>query len=515
MELSRNGRAPVKEPPATYTALLYATINEALASGTIGAIPPLLFSDAKLALDDLAARQTPDGPTQPRSPSAADDEGGDLRRPLPRFPLSALPDPLRDLAEEAEANGAFPADFVAVHGLPVLAAGAGGRWQLAVEPGWIERGILWSAVVAGVGEGKSPAWRAAIAPLVEADRAASAAHSTALAEWDERCASLPRAQRTPRPPVAHRLLVGDATMERLIGILAENPHGILLASDELRGVIAGLNQYKGGRGADRTHLLALWNGDDVTMDRVGSAADGRIVRVQHPALCLTGGIQPAMLSALDGEDGLAPRFLLAYASSETPDPTGAGIRSTTSDAWKRLVGGLVENRPDRLTTITLSAAAADRMLGLRQATRAARGTPASPHVLEFRNKLPGHVARIALVLAVARLTQEGGNVREVASADVAAALAIGDYFLAHADGVPLRRVNLAASPHEQRLDEGVAHLAAWLRTRPEGAPRRDIQGCHVAGARTPEDVDRLLSRFEQTYPSCVTGDGRGRRYVAP
>jgi hypothetical protein len=62
----------------------------------------------------------------------------------------------------------------------------------------------------------------------------------------------------PQEPTMERTLVEDTTVERLAGIQAENPRGVVVIRDELSGWARGMeDQYKqGGRGADRQYWLS-------------------------------------------------------------------------------------------------------------------------------------------------------------------------------------------------------------------------------------------------------------------
>src|SRR5215218_9835446 len=77
-----------------------------------------------------------------------------------------------------------------------------------------------------------------------------------------------------------------------------------------------MDQYKGGKGADRQHWLSIWSDKAVVVDRKSRA--GEPVILPRASVSLFGGLQPTMLKELGGlqEDGLLDRFLFAY-----PTPT--------------------------------------------------------------------------------------------------------------------------------------------------------------------------------------------------
>lgn len=109
-----------------------------------------------------------------------------------------------------------------------------------------------------------------------------------------------------------RCVASDTTVEALVGILENNPRGLLVHKDELAGWVRSMDQYKGGKGSDRQHWLSFWSGDEVVVDRKSRMGEPLIVA--KPFVSLFGGIQPSMLGELGAgaEDGLIDRFLFAY-----------------------------------------------------------------------------------------------------------------------------------------------------------------------------------------------------------
>jgi Protein of unknown function (DUF3987)/Bifunctional DNA primase/polymerase, N-terminal len=121
-----------------------------------------------------------------------------------------------------------------------------------------------------------------------------------------------------RPPTEKRYVTNDATVARLAELLQENPNGLLLFRDELKGLLNSMEQQ--GHESDRDFYNEAWNGDgSADVDRIGRGH----VHVDHLCLAIFGGIQPGPLSAYlrgafsDAEsDGFIQRFQLAV----YPDP---------------------------------------------------------------------------------------------------------------------------------------------------------------------------------------------------
>lgn len=110
-----------------------------------------------------------------------------------------------------------------------------------------------------------------------------------------------------------RLLVADATIEKLGELLLRNQRGLLLNRDELAGFVRGLE--RDDRRGDREFYLESWNGGgSYTWDRIGRGT----VHLDRLCISIIGGIQPGKLrklvsEAVDGgfaADGLLQRFQL-------------------------------------------------------------------------------------------------------------------------------------------------------------------------------------------------------------
>jgi hypothetical protein len=133
-------------------------------------------------------------------------------------------------------------------------------------------------------------------------------------------------------------------METLPLILADNSRGLVMIRDELTAFVLGMNQFKGGKGNDRSNALKIWSGDHIKKDRVNHE-NCVPVRCPHPALSIVGGLPPDMLGALldpkGRADGFLDRFLLCYPDLlPVPSWTERGISEETTEEWCRLMARL-------------------------------------------------------------------------------------------------------------------------------------------------------------------------------
>ena len=256
---------------------------------------------------------------------------------LPVTPLSLdfLPASLRPMIADISERMQAPPDFSAA-GAVVSLAGCVNR-RAIIRPKrvdtWEVTPNLWGMVIAPPGFLKSPILREVTRPLTKIEelwretyKQASGEYAIELEKiklrrqaWGEAYKQAIKKNQEPpvvpddsiKPPAQKRLLIGDATFEKLHEILSENPAGVLSLRDELIGWLGELE--KPGRESERGFYLQAWNGDSgFSVDRIGRGT----VHVPHVCLSLIGNIQPARLrnylrDTLTGgpsDDGLIQRF---------------------------------------------------------------------------------------------------------------------------------------------------------------------------------------------------------------
>ncbi|MDO4709564.1 MAG: DUF3987 domain-containing protein [Pseudomonadota bacterium] len=263
--------------------------------------------------------------------------------PVPELNPALLPEAVRAWCIDAAENLQVPLDFTAIPAMVALAGALGRRCALAMKESgrWYEMPILWGCVIGRPSTGKSPALepsRRMLERLGEDERKAfESAHQhyeaqcliadarkqgakeeirKAIKAGDEARAqalaeSATEAQEAPQEP---RLLVNDATIEKLGELLNANPRGLIQYRDELAGWLASMDRE--GREGDRAFWLECWNGKGgFTVDRIGRGT----VRIEACAVSLLGGVQPGKLADYlrasmrggAGNDGLMQRLQMA------------------------------------------------------------------------------------------------------------------------------------------------------------------------------------------------------------
>ena len=221
-------------------------------------------------------------------------------------------------------------------------------------------------------------------------------------------------------PLPERIITNDTTVETLGSLLHENPRGVALHRDELSGLIASFNQYKGGgRGADKQFFLSAWSGEPVLIDRKSDKSGrGGPLHVYQPFVAIIGGIQPDMLPAIAGEarrghraqDGFIDRFafawpdLLEHRGDEEIEVPAEAIQAW-SDCITKLYALEMMNEGDHQRPYFVKLDQSGREEWRRFTERHASEMNADsfpPHLVGPWSKVRGMAARIALILHLIR-----------------------------------------------------------------------------------------------------------------
>lgn len=228
-------------------------------------------------------------------------------------PTSSLPPILERVARSEAALKGVSIAFTASALVTALAGAVGASLKIQSNPKdttYREPACLWMTLTGRSGIGKSPVNKRALEALKKLDAEWRRADVPRLEAWEAEVkrsrgknADLLRSR-----PKVRRKTVDDITFEKQIRIHADNPHGLIRAPDELVGFLESFGAYKKGGGGDRSNMLRLFDGDDITADRVGSGTTA----AESALMSLLSGTQPEKLRTLVkdlGTDGMLQRML--------------------------------------------------------------------------------------------------------------------------------------------------------------------------------------------------------------
>jgi hypothetical protein len=263
--------------------------------------------------------------------------------PVPPFDACLLPESVRGWCVDTADGLQVPLDFTAVPAIVALAGAIGRSVGVAMKRNghWIERPMLWGCDIGRPSSLKSPSLSHARRMLERLANEERAAFDQKLREHEAHALIADAAKANARKeiqaalkagnklaataaadavfsddeaPTEPRVVVNDATVEKLGELLKANPRGLVQFRDELAGWLASLDRE--GREGDRAFWLECWNGTGAfTVDRIGRGT----IRIEACAMSILGGMQPGKLAeyvrgAVRGgfaDDGLIQRFQLA------------------------------------------------------------------------------------------------------------------------------------------------------------------------------------------------------------
>ena len=226
------------------------------------------------------------------------------------FPVDSLPEVVkRYCVESAEAKG-VPVEMLAAPLIAYAGAAIGRNQRIQLKRGFVQYPVLWVVTVANPGAAKTPADDAARVGInhLQAEAkirfdAEEEIYKRDIQWWKDSTSNETRGAM-PTPPELEHFYSTDTTMEGLCRNL-ENSPGIALACDEIVSFVNSMNQYKGGKGAERTQHLSAFSGAPIKVDRKTSAT----LLIEHPVVPIIGGVQPDVMNELAAETGRRDGFL--------------------------------------------------------------------------------------------------------------------------------------------------------------------------------------------------------------
>ena len=413
---------------------------------------------------------------------------------LPNFPVDALPDRLKDFVQNAAAALNCPVDFLGVFSLAVMSAAIGTSRIIRIKEGWEEPPVIYSAVVAPPASKKSPAFNLSLKPVrrKQLEFKGEYAQKFEEFEWElEQWENNKKANSKPQKPIFSRNYVNDFTIEALVKILSQNPKGLLLGLDELAAWVKSMDQYRGGKGADREKWLSFWTCSPTLIDR--ASADEPIV-LSRPFVSVTGGIQPDRLKLLTGphHDGFIDRILFSFPKPIPDKWTENEVGDTIINAYCDLYDDLFALEALRDGTqiipkdLRLSPSAKKGFIMYYDANVSDIETEANPMLKATFKKIEAYMARFSLILQLCKDPQS--QIIDEKSIEAAAVLA--EYFKSHA-----RKVY--AHINGTQINDKILRAVAALRSHGEPMTLRECYTKKVANCKNAAEAKQLFRELKK------------------
>jgi putative DNA primase/helicase len=296
----------------------------------------------------------------------------DVLAPVASFDAKFLPDSIRPWVEDVSQRMSVPLDFTGVCSLVTIAGVIGRRafvYPKAKDKEWKEAIAVSGAVVAPSGKTKTPTWKTFTNHVIEQDLdwkqehdELKAAYEQTVERWEEGKRKqeksnkkndydndLDFAPKPEEPPPRRRLILNDATPEKMHDVMKDNPTGLLYYRDELSSWVAELD--KEGREVQRGMFLAAMNGNDpYSVDRLGREGGYAIM-----CASVFGGFQPEMFreflsNAHNIYDGMIPRFgFLVWPDDTKPPIVDRIANDEAKQRFRKVIRDLASMREEQVS----------------------------------------------------------------------------------------------------------------------------------------------------------------------
>lgn len=402
----------------------------------------------------------------------------------PEFP-AVFPPVLREMAHAAAKAINCNLPFLLSTMLITGSVAVGAKVRIQIKKGWMEGACLYLVLIADPGSKKSPSIKAAINPLEDLQKKFAIKVKEMRENPENEGDSLK----------LRTLLTTDATMEALMELLQQNPHGLLNYRDEYIGLIKAMNQYKAG-GDDFEKYLSLWSQSMIVIHRKGKEP----IQVEYPLVSIVGGIQPEVLLSLSNmkDNGFFERHLFCYPKPIPLLHTEEDIPDELAKKYRDLIQGIYISQSEcELRVINFSQYA--QTLWNNWHTSYCEEMNAS-NFKGALSKLEGYTARFALILEFLWSASENKPVKEVSVRSLEGAILLNQYFVANIKKVYESFITT-------KIDKQIEKAVLWFKKQKNGmATMRKFYTNRVAGVQNANEAfdilmemrSRNLGRIEET-----------------
>ncbi len=206
-------------------------------------------------------------------------------------PLNAFPEYTQQIiCHYSEAKG-YPTEYF-IQAFLCAASTAMGRSVTLNTGNFSTIASLWCIILGKRGYVKSEPLSDAFKPIKKRQFEIYSKYQDEKSELEQYKSDNPKA-KIKELPEPKKLILSDATPEKLVIILADNPKGCGLVYDEIASFVGRFNRYNSG--ADEQMFLSLFNGDTILRDRVNGQGNAY---AKHSYLSIIGTTQPSVLKAV-------------------------------------------------------------------------------------------------------------------------------------------------------------------------------------------------------------------------
>ncbi len=390
------------------------------------------------------------------------------------FPLEVFPVQMQEILLDWMRINGYKVDYAACAMLSAISTALGNTYRVRLIGDWHMNAALFMVFVGRPGMGKTPPLNAVLNPLVELDEARHEEYSKRKEEYDNARAALKgkkgenvEYKNDPNEPKLIKTILSDFTPEKLIQAHANNPRGVLIHGDEIIGVFNSANRYNNSQLIEQ--FLTAWSGGAIDVTRVSNPEP---IHIKQPFIGIVGGIQTKRMPQLFKkgylDNGLIDRILFVMPSAQeikrwsvedffTLDNSD-GL-SAPSQRWEKILKKVIDldyrkvRKEDGTEYVTstilkLDREAAEHFVDWWNSFVDKNNKIKNDSMVKSREmKFPTNVARLALIIQVARYACGESHLQYIDAKSVDAAVRLNEYFEESLDRV---MVAMATDPEIQQ-----------------------------------------------------------------
>ena len=344
------------------------------------------------------------------------------------FPVEAFPEAVQEIISKAHEGMNHPVDYIASSLIAVAAAAIGNSIQVLVMADWIEKPIIYMAIVGEAGTNKSAPLEFAVRPLEAVDDVEMEKYNEEYRKYEE---ELDKAMRTrgalPEPPAYKQIVLNDFTIEAMMQQHTVNPRGMLVYKDELLNFIRNMSRYSTGN--DEMTWTSMFNGGNIQNTR----KDKRKTKLKNTCVSICGTIQPEALPEFakgKTENGFIDRWLYAYPDSvKSPKFKPGRQMPEIVDEWSRIINRILAVDYDKDDEPIILNAEAELVFATWYNALAEQKDRAGGVFRKAATKMERYCIRFAIILEALRYGAGGEPVTEITAWAIKGAIDLVCYYL--------------------------------------------------------------------------------------
>jgi hypothetical protein len=349
----------------------------------------------------------------------------------PLLPIEGLPDFLQKLIIECSDVYGTHRDFWAGAILSASSLAIGKNFKINHK--YINGAVLWFAIVAPTGSGKTEPLKFAFTPFHRLDSESFKEYERAMNEY-ETIKNMWKEDRkskgiieVPVKPLCKQFILSDSTPEGLYQAHNSNPRGIMVNRDELKGLIDDFGRYS--KSGEVANWLSSWSQQPMTFNRKSE----RPMKISDPFIGLIGGLQPTTLPELakDNRDsnGFLQRFNYLFPDiANRPYYQDRELPYIFIEKYGKYIENLLKTNKPETEYVMLSSEAKELFKDFDNRITDLINAQKSDSMRGMFAKLPINALRLALVIHFSHLAFDSIARPEIEPGTMQAAINMAEYF---------------------------------------------------------------------------------------